>query len=71
MNSTTLIIALPTLMLDLNTTLTGVMWVLISYMPILTILAPASGRLADIYGRKKNSMSSVSSLSPSHPSSAE
>ncbi len=53
LNSTTLIIALPTLMLDLNTTLIGVMWVLISYMLIITILAPASGRLADIYGRKK------------------
>jgi EmrB/QacA subfamily drug resistance transporter len=53
LNSTTLIIALPTLMLDLDTTLIGVMWVLISYMLIITILAPASGRLADIYGRKK------------------
>ncbi|WAI01558.1 DHA2 family efflux MFS transporter permease subunit [Methanogenium organophilum] len=53
LNSTTLIIALPTLMLDLNTTLVGVMWTLIAYMLVLTILAPASGRLADIYGRKK------------------
>lgn len=53
LNSTSLIIALPTLMLDLDTTLIGVMWVLISYMLIITILAPASGRLADIYGRKK------------------
>ena len=53
LNATTLIIALPTIMLDLDTTLIGVMWVLISYTLIITILAPACGRLADIYGRKK------------------
>jgi EmrB/QacA subfamily drug resistance transporter len=52
LNASTLIIALPTIMLDLNTTLIGVMWVLISYMLVITILAPACGRLADIYGRK-------------------
>jgi EmrB/QacA subfamily drug resistance transporter len=53
LNATTLIIALPTIMLDLHTTLIGVMWVLIAYTLIITILAPACGRLADIYGRKK------------------
>jgi EmrB/QacA subfamily drug resistance transporter len=52
LNATTLIIALPTIMLDLHTTLIGVMWVLIAYTLIITILAPACGRLADIYGRK-------------------
>ncbi len=40
-------------MVDLNTDLIGVMWVLISYMLIMTILAPAWGRLADIRGRKQ------------------
>ena len=40
-------------MLNLHTTLIGVMWVLIAYTLIITILAPACGRLADIYGRKK------------------
>jgi EmrB/QacA subfamily drug resistance transporter len=53
LNASTLIIALPTMMVKLNTTLIGVTWVLIVYMLILTILAPACGRLADIYGRKK------------------
>jgi EmrB/QacA subfamily drug resistance transporter len=53
LNATTLIIALPTIMLDLDTTLIEVMWVLIAYTLIITILAPACGRLADIYGRKK------------------
>jgi EmrB/QacA subfamily drug resistance transporter len=53
LNASTLIIALPTMMLKLNTTLIGVMWILIVYMLILTILAPACGRLADMYGRKR------------------
>ncbi len=53
LNASTLIIALPTIMVDLNTDLVGVMWVLISYMLIMTILAPAWGRLADIRGRKQ------------------
>ncbi len=53
LNASTLIIALPTIMVKLNTSLFGVMWVLISYTLVLTILAPAWGRLADIQGRKK------------------
>ena len=52
LNASTLIIALPTMMIDLNTTLVMVTWVLIVYMLIMTILAPACGRLADIYGRR-------------------
>lgn len=53
LNASTLIIALPTMMVKLNTDLLGIMWVLISYTLLITILAPAWGRLADIYGRKK------------------
>lgn len=53
LNSSTLIIALPTLMVDLDTTLVNVTWVLIVYMIVMTILAPACGRIADMYGRKK------------------
>jgi EmrB/QacA subfamily drug resistance transporter len=53
LNASTLIIALPTMMVKLNTTLIGVTWVLIVYMLILTILAPACGRLTDIYGRRQ------------------
>jgi EmrB/QacA subfamily drug resistance transporter len=53
LNASTLIIALPTMMVKLNTDLFGIMWVLISYMLFMTILAPAWGRLADIHGRKK------------------
>jgi len=53
LNASTLIIALPTMMVKLNTDLLGIMWVLISYTLLITILAPAWGRLADIHGRKK------------------
>lgn len=53
LNASTLIIALPTMMVKLNTDLFGIMWVLIIYMLFMTILAPAWGRLADIHGRKK------------------
>jgi EmrB/QacA subfamily drug resistance transporter len=52
LNASTLIIALPTMMVDLKTDLVGVTWVLISYMLLITILAPACGRLADMYGRR-------------------
>jgi MFS family permease len=52
LNASTLVIALPTMMVNLKTDLVGVMWVLISYMLLITILAPACGRLADMYGRR-------------------
>jgi EmrB/QacA subfamily drug resistance transporter len=52
LNASTLIIALPVMMLRLHTDLVGVTWVLISYMLLITILAPACGRLADMYGRR-------------------
>lgn len=52
LNASTLIIALPTMMVDLKTDLVGVTWVLISYMLLITILAPACGRLSDMYGHK-------------------
>jgi MFS family permease len=35
------------------------MWVLIVYMLIITILAPACGRLADLYGRKNLSVAGL------------
>src|SRR5659263_500139 len=53
LNASTLIIALPTMMVKLNTDLFEIMWVMISYTLLITILAPAWVRLADIYGRKK------------------
>jgi EmrB/QacA subfamily drug resistance transporter len=53
LNGSTLIIALPTIMLDLKTTLIGVMAPLVVYLLVTTITAPVWGRLADVYGRRK------------------
>jgi EmrB/QacA subfamily drug resistance transporter len=46
-------IALPSIMKDLNASLNIIMWTIMSYMLGLTILVPAIGRVADMVGRKK------------------
>ncbi len=51
--STALIIAIPSIMIELNTSFTVILWVLMSYLLIITIFVPAIGRVADIMGRKK------------------
>ncbi|WP_208527612.1 MFS transporter, partial [Methylacidiphilum caldifontis] len=53
LNSTTLLIALPTLtrVLHMNTFLA--VWVLLGYMVVQTALVLTVGRLSDIWGRKK------------------
>ncbi len=53
MNGSTLIIALPIMMKDLNLDMGTVTWILMEYLLILTVLVPTIGRLADIAGRKK------------------
>ncbi len=53
LNGSTLIIALPAIMKDLNVGIDIIMWTVMIYMLSLTILVPAIGRIADIMGRKK------------------
>lgn len=53
MNSGTLIIALPTLLRDLHTTLLNLIWVLLAYNVAQTVLVLNVGRLGDMYGRKR------------------
>lgn len=53
LSGSTLLIALPDIMKDLHTNMSIIMWVIMSYMLILTILVPAVGRIADMIGRKK------------------
>ncbi len=53
LSGSTLMIALPVIMKDLNAGMAVVTWVLMGYMLALTILVPAIGRIADIVGRKK------------------
>jgi EmrB/QacA subfamily drug resistance transporter len=47
-----LLIALPNIMADLQINFFSIMWVLMGYLLITTVLTPIVGRLADIWGRK-------------------
>jgi EmrB/QacA subfamily drug resistance transporter len=53
LNGSTLIIALPVIMKDLNADMNIIMWTVMIYMLSLTILVPSIGRVADMIGRKK------------------
>ena len=48
-----LLIALPNILADLHATFFTIMWVLLGYLLITTVLTPVIGRLADIWGRKR------------------
>lgn len=52
LNGGTLIIAIPDLMKALHTSLLSVVWILIIYQLIQTVLVMTAGRLADQFGRK-------------------
>ena len=51
-NSGTLIIALPDLERSLHTTLLELVWVILVYMIVSTVLVLTAGRLSDLFGRK-------------------
>src|SRR6266478_6847519 len=48
-----LLIALPNILTDLHATFFTIMWVLIGYLLVTTVVTPVIGRLADIWGRKR------------------
>ncbi|HLL79192.1 MAG TPA: MFS transporter [Ktedonobacteraceae bacterium] len=48
-----LLIALPNILDELHATFFTIMWVLLGYLLILTVLTPIVGRLADMWGRKR------------------
>ncbi|MCL2031671.1 MAG: MFS transporter [Methanomassiliicoccaceae archaeon] len=48
-----LLIALPELMKDLHMEFMTLLWVLLIYLMVTTIMVPILGRLSDIFGRKK------------------
>lgn len=52
LNTGTLVIALPALLRDLHASLLTLVWVLLSYTLVQTVVVLAAGRLADILGRK-------------------
>jgi EmrB/QacA subfamily drug resistance transporter len=47
------IIALPSIMRDLNASFIIITWVIMGYLFVVTILTPTFGRIADMIGRKK------------------
>ena len=53
LDGSTLFIALPTIMKDLNASMSIVTWTIMGYMLVMTILVPSIGRMADMFGRKK------------------
>lgn len=53
LSGSTLMLALPVIMKDLNVGMGIVTWILMGYMLAMTILVPAIGRISDILGRKK------------------
>jgi EmrB/QacA subfamily drug resistance transporter len=52
-NASSLIVALPTLLRELNIELFSLVWILLSYLLAQTVLTLAAGRIADMFGRKK------------------
>ncbi|MCE5201085.1 MAG: MFS transporter [Synergistaceae bacterium] len=53
LNTSTMMIALPTISKELNAGMEAIIWTVMGYMLVITILVPSIGRVADIYGRKK------------------
>jgi len=52
-DTTIVLLALPTITVDLNTDLLTSIWVLLAYLLVLAILTTQTGRLGDIIGRSK------------------
>ncbi len=53
LNFSTLIIALPDLIRELNASLLQAMWIMLSYMVAQTVMVLMAGSLADLFGRRK------------------
>ncbi|MCH3965449.1 MAG: MFS transporter [Clostridium sp.] len=53
LSASTLMIALPVIMKDLNAGIGIITWTIMGYMLSLTIFVPSIGRIADMFGRKK------------------
>ncbi|MDA8065434.1 MAG: MFS transporter [Thermaerobacter sp.] len=50
-DTTIVVLALPTMMRSLHADLTGVVWVIMAYLLVITLLATQVGRLGDMFGR--------------------
>lgn len=52
-DTTIVLLALPTITLDLNTDLLTSIWVLLAYLLVLAVLTTQTGRIGDIFGRSR------------------
>ncbi|CAB1128184.1 MFS transporter [Candidatus Hydrogenisulfobacillus filiaventi] len=50
-DTTIVVLALPTMMRDLHASLSGVVWVIMAYLLVITLVATQVGRLGDMFGR--------------------
>ncbi len=50
-DTTVVILALPSIIQDLHSNLVSAVWVIMSYIFVTTVLLLALGRVADLYGR--------------------
>src|SRR5215472_12208955 len=50
-DTTIVVLALPEIQRSLDVALSGVVWVIISFLLVITLLATQVGRLGDMYGR--------------------
>src|SRR5258706_14575008 len=53
LTSGTLVIALPDILRDLHTDLFALMWIVVGYTLVVTVLVLNAGRLADMFGRAR------------------
>ncbi|MCY0869408.1 MAG: MFS transporter, partial [Firmicutes bacterium] len=50
-DTTIVVLALPTMMASLKSPLSGAVWVILSYLLVITLLATQVGRIGDMFGR--------------------
>jgi len=50
--STALVIAFPTLLVQLDASILSIIWVLLSYLVVVSVFVPLAGKLGDIFGQQ-------------------
>jgi choline-glycine betaine transporter len=61
-DTTIVVLALPTIERDLHVSLSSVVWVVIGYLLVITLLATQVGRLGDMFGRVRRVRARLAAL---------